>query len=259
VTDNVVRFPDGVAPGSTDTQGTSNITAAPQARIDHAWVNMRDILRVASKLHGRDRVAVAVGAVCQFLMQDQTVFNENLHAPLLEVHAALRDLDQNNVSAIFRPRKHTGRSVLSHDRAILIAYALGAVGRLEFTGMPRRAAEAEIASRLSKLGIAPLRGQARITAKTLYGWRARLEEVKPRLRERLRVLNTMSPAALHLLNTIRPEDQMWTNIAANVEGMLSEKWRLRLQRRPQQQARQFILDALENALCHAGFLDKRGD
>jgi hypothetical protein len=243
MTDNVVSFPDGHVEDSAGTQGLpEQIIATELPQLNQALRDVFVSLRAAKELRGRDCAAAALGAVCRFVMEFQAAADEALHVPLLDLHHGLRDLDQNTVAEILRPSKKNGRSILSHQRAVLIAVAVGAAYRLEMTGMSRAAADAAVVHRLRWLPLRTTQDRITgITARTLRGWRERIDAAQPLLR-----------GLPDLVFTLTPEEVQWANIAANVAGMVSAKWQSTLHSHPQPRARRFVLDALANAI--SGFV-----
>src|SRR5207237_583597 len=106
-----------------------------------------------------------------FLMRFERVLAETLHGPLLNLNGALLALNQNNVEPLLKPTvaQAGGRAPDSPAREQLIGFTAGAVGRLQWTGMPRAAAHKVVADILNKLGVRPGRGSGPITARTVRG------------------------------------------------------------------------------------------
>jgi hypothetical protein len=212
-------------------------------RLNEALTALFGKLRFARSLppgqtNGRLGAVVALEAAWTFLMTFQPALGEGLHMPLLNLHGALLDLNENNIAPVLRPAKRTGRAVLSSDRNALVGIVIGTARRLEWTALTPAAADKAVATKLAALGVKPARGKNDITAATLRGWRKRLKEVQPLLR--------VLPSLLCL--EISPADRGWINAAMNAEEMLTEKWRSRVEALATAAARRFILDALENGV-----------
>ena len=125
-------------------------------------------LRLARSLppgetHGRLNAVVALGAAWRFLARFEPVLPETLHVPLISLHSALLALNENNVEPILRPRKRTGRAASSPRRYALIGIAVGAAGRLEWTGLSPVDATKAVATKLNALGVKPTRGKGGVT------------------------------------------------------------------------------------------------
>jgi hypothetical protein len=228
-------FAVGSLPETIDSDNLEGLNRALEALFGHLRF-ARGL--PAGKTNGRANAAVSLSAVCTFLMHFHPALAEGLHIPLHNLHGALLALNENNIEPMLRPTKRTGRSVSSPKRFDLIGIAIGSARRLEWTGMIPAAADREVATKLTALGIKPARGKGGITTRTLRGWRERAEEAGPLLRVLPRLLE----------QGISPEDLGWINAVRNAEMMLTEKWSTHIRALAVPDARRFILNALENSI-----------
>ena len=104
--------------------------------------------------------------------------------------------------------------------------------------MTPQAANTGVAAKLVALGTKPARGKGGIIARTLRGWRERVDRARPLLGIPL----------LSVDQVMNAEDQGWVNAVAEADLMLTDKWRSRIANLAPATARKFILDALENSV-----------
>ena len=164
-----------------------HIGAADLEALNQALAALLGELRFARSLppgetQGRLGAVVALGTAWRFLTRFEPVLTETLHVPLMNLHSALLALNENNVEAILKPTKRTGRAASSPRRYALIGIAVGAAQRLEWTGLSPSEANKAVAAKLRALGIKPARGKNDVTADTLRRWRERINETQPLLR-----------------------------------------------------------------------------
>jgi hypothetical protein len=200
-------------------------------------------LRVARNLppgetNGRQNAVVALGAAWRFLMRFEPVLTESLQVPLMSLDSALLALNENNVEPILKPTRRTGRAISSPRHYTLIGIAVGAAGRLEWTGLSPLDANKAVATKLNALGVKPTRGSGGITAGTLQRWRNKINEVQPLLR--------LPPQVFQ--SELSAKDLGWINAAVNVHRMMTEKSRAQVTALAAADARRFVLLALENAI-----------
>jgi hypothetical protein len=221
-----------------ETIGQDNLNKLNQA-LEALFGVLRDARRHQEGSHnGRAAAVVALRAVSFFLMRFQPALAETLHMPLLNLMGALLALNNNNVEPILKPTKQSGRAVSSPGRFTLIGIAVGTASRLEWTGMSPQAANKGVAAKLVALGIKPARGKGGIIARTLRGWRERVDRARPLLGIPLLSVDQVMSA----------EDQGWVNAVEEADLMLTDKWRSRIGNLAPTTARKFILDALENSI-----------
>lgn len=232
------------APGSGPAEAVpglpERIEAADIETLNKALAALFDELRFASSLppgeaQGRQGAVVALRAAWKFLMQFESVLAETLHVPLLNLSSALLALNENNVEPILRPTKRSGRAASSPRRYALIGIAVGAVMRLEWTGHLPANANRAVARKLNTLGIKPTRGKNGVTADTLRRWREQINAVRPLLLSQSQLASRDTGA----------EDIGWINAAKNADHMLTEEARGKIAALTQDDARRFILSALE--------------
>jgi hypothetical protein len=164
-----------------------SIAPADLEALNHALAALFQELRSARSLppgetHGRLRAVVALGAAWRFLSRFEPVLTETLHVPLMNLHSALLALNENNVEPILKPTKRTGRATSSPRRYALIGIAVGAVQRLEWTGLSPLESDKAVATKLNAVGVKPARGKGNVTADTVRRWRERTNETQPLLR-----------------------------------------------------------------------------
>jgi hypothetical protein len=190
--------------------------------LDELFANLRDAsaLYLGGENGGRAGTVLALTAVWKFLMRFSPVVSEQLQVSLLNLASALIALDQNNVESILKPLPRNGRAPDSPARQAMVGYAVGAVRRLEFVGLSAPEAHRAVATTLSRQGIKPTRGRGQITERTIREWCAR----------------------------VAADTEGRTIAAVNAAPMLSEKWRSRLQSKPQAEARKFVLEALVSSV-----------
>jgi hypothetical protein len=176
----------------------------------------------AGETHGRLGAVTALCATWRFLMRFEPVLAETLHVPLLNLHGALQALNDGTVEQVLKPAISAagGRTPDGFNQEKVVGFAVGAVGRLRWTGMSPRQAHKAVAEILKPLGVRSSRGTGTVTPRTVRGWCERV-------------------AADVALRSIA---------AQNVQLMLTEKWRRQLSPKDPQAARRFILDALIQAV-----------
>jgi hypothetical protein len=181
-------------------------------------------LRVARRrpVSERMRTIEALQATWAFLMLFSEVTTEGLHIPLLNLHGALLALEQNNVEPLLKPAALSGggRAPASPAQEKLIGFAAGAVGRLLWTGMARKAAHEAVTQILDKLGAKPGRGGGRVTPRTVRGWCERVA----------------ADVGEHSI------------AATNANTMLTAKWQSKIKPMSQTTGRKFVLDALTHVV-----------
>lgn len=114
---------------------------------------------------------------------------EGLHMPLLNLFAALEDLDRGVVGPILKPipSSKAGAKPRSKSRAYIEAAIVAIADRLHDEGMDRGDADKKVALDAKRLGIEALRGRRRgvVSATTIVGWRKGIrEDVKGRRTDR---------------------------------------------------------------------------
>ncbi len=216
------------------------IEAADLETLNQALAALFGDLRFASSLPrgqapDRQATVVALRAAWKFLLQFESVQAETLHEPLINLSSALLALNENNVEPILRPTKRSGRAASSPRRYVLIGIAVGAAMRLEWTGLLPADANRAVARKLNTLGIKPMRGKNGVTADTLRRWREQINVVRSLLRSQSQLAPRDTGA----------EDIGWINAAKNADHMLTEEARGKIAALTQDDARRFILSALE--------------
>jgi hypothetical protein len=221
-----------------ETIGPDNLKSMNKA-LDALFGVLRDARRLPKgSNNGRLGAVAALKAVSFFLMRFQPTLAETLHMPLLNLTGALLALNNNNVEPILKPTKLSGRAVSSPGRFTLIGFAVGAASRLEWTCMTPQAANKGVAAKLVALGIKSARGKNGITARTLRGWRERVDCARP----------LVGMPLLSADQAMSTEDQGWVNAVVQVDIMLTDKYRCLIGNLAPAIARGFILDALENSI-----------
>ncbi|MGH7113855.1 MAG: hypothetical protein ACREE9_05095, partial [Stellaceae bacterium] len=151
------------------------VTAADLEQLNAALAEMFGKLREAAGLRPTNERAAAVQellGVAYFVMRFENGLAQNLHAPLMGLASALLALDNNKVEPLVAPTgtRSGGRAPDSPARQALIGFAVGAVERLRWTGLPRPDAHKAVADALHRIGISPGRGSARVTSRTVREW-----------------------------------------------------------------------------------------
>jgi hypothetical protein len=163
-------------------------------------------------------------------MRFETVREELLHMPLLNLAGALLALDQNNVEPILKPTKRTGRATLGSREYALRGIAVGTAMRLEWTGLSPADANKAVATKLNALGVKPTRGKEGVSAATVRRWREQIDVVRPLLE-------------------LRPQecsgDLGWITAAMNADDMVTEEWRTKITTLATADARRFVFSSLE--------------
>lgn len=212
---SVATLPEKIAPA--DLEALNRAIAA----LFHKLRCARSL--TASPLHERTSAVIAPSAVWQFLMQFGPIMAETLHTPLMSLHSALDALNSGTVEQVLQPTVSAsgGRTPDSAKQQHIVGYAVGAVGRLRWTGMSPGEAYRAVADTLSPLGVRPSRGKGSLTARTVRGWCERVSA-----------------------------DVAGRSIAAtNAQLMLTDKWQHRLKGQDPQASRPWILYALKQAVA----------
>jgi hypothetical protein len=116
---------------------------------------------------GRDAAIIALDAAWRFIALFKQPYAENLIVPILHLQAALRSLDENNVSPMLRPVRRPGRARSTDARAALRGHSAGTVARLVEAGILLPEAHALVAEALNTLHEQSERGAGRITPRTV--------------------------------------------------------------------------------------------
>jgi hypothetical protein len=208
--------------------------------LNQALAMLFGALRVARGLppgdtQGRKGAVRALIAAWKFLMRFEAALTEGLHIPLLNLSSALVALDDNNIEPILKPTKRTGRPASSPRRYAVIGIAVGAAQRLEWAGLAPAEANKVVATKVGKLGIEPARGKNSVTADTLRRWREQVNTVRPLLRAQ----SQPRPPAIGVA------EDGWIIAATNAESMLTAEDRTKIASLDSNDARRFILSALE--------------
>lgn len=110
--------------------------------LNQALAGLFQELRFARSLppgetHGRLNAAVALGAAWRFFIRFEPALREQLHVPLMDLHGALLALNDGTVERVLKPTVPAagGRKPDSPRQQKLVGYAVGAVGRLRWTGI----------------------------------------------------------------------------------------------------------------------------
>jgi len=217
--------------------------------INEALAALFTDLRYASTLYQNkdfsDRAAtlVALEAGWRFLMRFQPARDEQLHLPLINLSSALMALNNNSVATILRPTPTPkgGRAPDAPDRHALIGIVVGTVGRLLWTGMPVREAHKVVAAELLRLGTRPGRGTGRMTARTVKQWYDRVSADRP-------AMCSILAGGSEALKKAQPADLARIVAVLNANMMLSPEWKSRLDGRPRDDARRFILSSLRESI-----------
>jgi hypothetical protein len=178
-------------------------------------------------------------------MRFEPVLEERLHVPLMSLNSALLALNENNIEAILKPTKRTGRATSSPRRYVLMGIAVGTAQRLEWTGLSSARANKAVAAKLTGLGIKPTRGKNGVTADTLRRWREQINVTRPLVRSLLQSLQSK----------LSGEELGWINAANNADSMVTEKWRAKIAALTPADARRFVLLALKNAIFQMTLTD----
>ncbi|WP_299436764.1 hypothetical protein [uncultured Rhodospira sp.] len=143
---------------------------------------------------GMDRanVIAALSAVVEYLNSHVALRGDpRLKAPLMELGAALQDLDEGRISPLLRPapkphgadgNRRGGAPPWSPDMARIVPYAVATSDGLCQLGLNRTEANAAVANALTEAGVRATmpgkrgQGERAITATTVKQWRSRLSK-----------------------------------------------------------------------------------
>jgi hypothetical protein len=206
------------------------VGAAELERLNSALAEMFGRLHEAARRRPtseRAAARLALEVATCFVMRFKSGLNQNLHMPLLGLTSALQALDDNMVEPLLKPTPAPagGRAPDSPQRQALVGFAVGAVGRLRWTGLTRLAAHEAVADALHKIGIMASRGSGHVTSRTVREWCAR-------------VAADVSGRSL---------------AARNANLMMTDKWAVMIKARSPQGARKFILDSLAGNVRNLNF------
>jgi hypothetical protein len=242
------NWPPGALAGVLDTGDLPTINQALSA----LFAKLRSSLSLYQRHQLSDRAAtiVSLNATWQFLMCFNTVLNEQLHLPLLNLSSALMALNNNNVAPVLSPTptRRGGRAPDPPDRLALIGIAVGTVGRLRHTKMAAGEARKAVADELAKLGITSARrnqkitcGNHKITPRTIKEWCDRVSA------ERVGLNSILARGPEAIANADQNEIARFV-VVKIADEMTTAKWRSILDGLPRPDARRFILDSLRTSI-----------
>jgi hypothetical protein len=176
------------------------ITAADLETLNEGLRFFFSKLRLASGLFrqsGEDHrhaAIVALDAAWRLVALFRQPHAELLFRPILDLQAALRNLDEGGVPPMLKPvrRPRGGRAPSTDTRAALWGYAAGTVRRLvEYGISPEKDARELVAEKLVKLGVRAERGAKPITERTVRDWCEKVDEDVGRYGAAATVYDTM--------------------------------------------------------------------
>ena len=157
------------------------ITAADLETLNEGLRFFFSKLRLASDLfhQSEDRrhaAIVALDAAWRFVALFKQPYAGLLFRPILDLQAALRNLDEGGVPPMLKPVRRAGRAPSTDTSAALWGYAAGTVQRLVETGISLEDARKLVEEALVKLGVRPERGNKPITERTVRTWCEKVDE-----------------------------------------------------------------------------------
>jgi hypothetical protein len=166
------------------TQGTlpEHIAAADLDKLNTGLGFLFAYLRGASDVFhradhgGRAGAIMALDAAWRFVALFRGPRAELLFQPILDLQAALRNLDEGGVPAMLKPIRRSGRAPSTDTHAALWGYAAGTVRRLTESGISLGDARKLVAEALVELGVRPERGKEPITDRTVRSWCEKVSE-----------------------------------------------------------------------------------
>jgi hypothetical protein len=189
------------------------------------------VLRQAGQ--DRDAALLALRSVSLFIVRLKPGFDEDLYASFRDLASALVALNEGNVTALVQPTqaKAGGRAPDSPMRQVLIGFAVGAVGRLQWTGLRVGEAHKAVADTLHKHGVRPSRGSGRMTARSVREWCERVAaDVGGRSIATLDAKLLLTPEREKRIKSMPPEDarkfvlhQLTLNVRMNVGATTPRK------------------------------------
>ena len=156
------------------------ITAADLETLNEGLRFFFSKLRLASGLfhqsgEGRHAWIVALDAAWQFVALFKQPCAELLFRPILDLQAALRNLDEGGVPPMLKPVRRTGPAPSTDTHAALWGYTAGTVQRLVQSNISPHDARKRAAELLVKLGV-QARGNKPITERTVRTWCEKVAE-----------------------------------------------------------------------------------
>jgi hypothetical protein len=139
-------------------------------------------LRLASGLfrHSEDdhrhAAIVALDAAWQLVALFRQPYAELLFRPILDLQAALRNLDEGGVPLMLKPVRRAGRAPSTDTQGALWGYAAGTVKRLVESGISLDDARKLVAEALVELGVRAERGNKPVTHRTVRTWCEKVSE-----------------------------------------------------------------------------------
>ena len=157
------------------------ITAADLETLNEGLRFFFSKLRLASGLFRqsgddhRHAAIVAMDAAWQLVALFRRPYAELLFRPILDLQAALRNLDEGGVPPMLKPVRRTGPAPSTDTHAALWGYTAGTVQRLVQSNISPHDARKRAAELLVKLGV-QARGNKPITERTVRTWCEKVAE-----------------------------------------------------------------------------------
>jgi hypothetical protein len=171
--------PQGLSPTLPE-----HITAADLETLNEGLRFFFSKLRLASGLFrqsesGEDHRHAAIAALdaaWRLVALFKQPYAELLFRPILDLQAALRNLDEGGVPLMLKPVRRAGRAPSTDTHAALWGYAAGTVQRFVESGISLNDAHKLVAEKLDKLGVRAEHGNKPITDRTVRTWCEKVAE-----------------------------------------------------------------------------------
>jgi hypothetical protein len=150
--------------------------AQKSSALDQLFVALEAALKVhvSDARHGRAGMILALEAVSKFINSVPKAKRKRLDWPLLNIRAALIELDDGNTSIVLAPNKRNGgRTSEGRTRAALQVAAVRVAKAIVEVGYPTLEADKLVARELEKAGFKAGRGIGHVTPRTIRTWRNR--------------------------------------------------------------------------------------